>query len=261
MVAGRGSRMKGFEGNKTLLPLIPEKSPYEGRHLILLHIIDNLPAGPKALIVNHKKEDVIKASDGFDILYCEQPELNGTGGALFAASEFLTKQNSDHIIITMGDVPFVKKETYKALVEKLDKNSLMVLGFRPGDKKQYGILEINQGGVQRIIEWKFWRSYPKEKREELKICNSGIYAARKEDLLRYLSVLASRPQQIQKEVNGKVVELEEFFITDLIEYMAEDGLSVGYLIAEDENETMGIDDPSTLKKAQEIFKLPAARRL
>ena len=30
LAAGRGSRMKEFEGNKTLLPLIPEKTAFEG---------------------------------------------------------------------------------------------------------------------------------------------------------------------------------------------------------------------------------------
>ena len=54
---------------------------------------------------------------------------------------------------------------------------------------------------------------------------------------------------------------DNVIITDLIEYMVEDGLSVGCLIAEDENETMGIDDLFALKKAQEIFRQTAAGRL
>ncbi|MBW2248885.1 MAG: MobA-like NTP transferase domain containing protein, partial [Deltaproteobacteria bacterium] len=58
MAAGRGSRMTGYEGNKTLLPLWPGTSTFEGSHPILLHLLANLPAGQKALIVNHCKEDV-----------------------------------------------------------------------------------------------------------------------------------------------------------------------------------------------------------
>lgn len=254
MVAGRGSRMTGFEGNKTLLPLVPEKSPYEGRRPILRHILGNLPSGPKALIINHKKEDVIKAAKGFDLFYCEQPELNGTGGALIAARDFLEKQESNQLIITMGDVPFVQKETYRRLIEQLNNHSLMVLGFCPENKKQYGVLEIDKGRVQRIIEWKYWKTYSKEKQERLKVCNAGIYAARKSDLLQYLSVLALRPQKVHKQVDGKVLEIKEFFITDLIEDMVAGGLSVGYVIAQDETETMGIDDLAMLEKAQKIFQ-------
>lgn len=48
--------------------------------------------------------------------------------------------------------------------------------------------------------------------------------------------------------------IEEFFITDLIEFMVADGRTVGYLIAEDEYETMGIDDRDALQKAQALFK-------
>jgi bifunctional N-acetylglucosamine-1-phosphate-uridyltransferase/glucosamine-1-phosphate-acetyltransferase GlmU-like protein len=154
----------------------------------------------------------------------------------------------------MGDVPFVKKETYRRLIEQLDNHSLMVLGFCPKNKKQYGIFEIDKGRVQRIIEWKYWKTYSEEKQEKLNICNAGIYAARKSDLLRYLSILALRPQKVHKEVDGKLLELEEFFITDLVEYMVKDGLSVGYVIAQDETEAIGIDDLATLEKAQEVFQ-------
>ena len=51
-----------------------------------------------------------------------------------------------------------------------------------------------------------------------------------------------------------MVEVEEFFVTDLVELMHEDGLKVGCLVAEDENEVMGVDDVPSLIKAQEISK-------
>ena len=66
--------------------------------------------------------------------------------------------------------------------------------------------------------------------------------------------MASRPQIVHKEINGKTAAIEEFFFTDLIEYMVDDGQPVGYLLAEDESETMGIDDHASLQKAQAIFK-------
>ena len=254
MAAGRGSRMKEFDGNKTLLPLVPGKSPYEGSFPILLHILNSLPSGPKALIVNHRKTDVMEATRDFNITYCEQPVLNGTGGALLAARKFIETTPCDQLNITMGDVPFVQGKTYINLIEKLKDYSLAVLGFEPEDKKQYGILEIEVERVQRITEWKYWKNYPKETRDELKICNSGIYAARKKDLLPYLTILESRPRIVQKEISGKLVEFEEFFITDLIEYMSADGLAVGYEIAEDPVEMLGVDDIAALTNAQNIFR-------
>lgn len=252
--AGRGSRMKGFEGNKTLLPLIPKKSPFEGEEPILIHILNSLPAGPKTIVVNHKKEEVINATRPFGLTYCEQPLLNGTGGALLAAKDFIEGQKQEELIITMGDVPFVRKSTYVYLVKGLRKSSLVILGFQPADKKQYGVLEIDGEDVIRIIEWKYWRTYPKEQQEKLQICNSGIYAIRKKDLVPYLHILEKHPHIVVKEQNGKIVALQEYFITDLIEFMHRDGLRIGYVIAENENEVMGVDDLPSLIKAQNLFK-------
>jgi len=246
--------MEGFDGNKTLLPLVSSKSPFEGSHPILLHILDNLPPGPKAAVINYRKEDVIDATRSLGLSYYEQPLLNGTGGALIAARGFLEAQDYNRLIITMGDVPFVTSGTYLNLIEGLKHNSLMVLGFRPLDKKQYGVLEMDGMNVRRIIEWEYWRAYSKERQRQLQICNSGIYAARRNDLIQYLGILQKRPHTVRKERDGKMVEVEEFFITDLVELMHERGLKVGCVVAEDENEVMGVDDLQSLIKAQDIFK-------
>lgn len=253
LAAGRGSRMTGFDGNKTLLPLDPKDSPYSGSHPILLQILSNLPRGPKALVINYQKQAVIAATRGLHLTYCEQPALNGTGGGLLAARPFLESQNCNQVIITMGDVPFVKAPTYLALVKRLKVSSLAVLGFTPKHKKQYGVLETHETKVSKIIEWKYWRRYPEKKRQNFKICNAGIYAARRSELLHYLSVLVSRPHRVQKKIDGKLRDVEEYFITDLVEYMHQDGLPVGFTVSENEEEVMGVDDFLALKKAQRIF--------
>jgi len=253
LAAGRGSRMQGYRGAKTLLPLIPTDSPYSGKRPIILHIIDNLPPGPKAVVVNHRKEDVQKVTQHLDVVYCEQPVLNGTGGALLAARPFLEHQVCETLLITMGDVPFVAPGTYKALLSALDSHDLVVLGFKPEDKKQYGVLEIEENQVRRIVEWKYWKDFPEEKQRILPVCNSGIYAAKRVSLLQSLSVLASNPHVVQKEINGVVCDQEEFFITDLVEYLLRGGQSVGYIVARNEDEVMGVDDLSALQKAQKIY--------
>jgi bifunctional UDP-N-acetylglucosamine pyrophosphorylase/glucosamine-1-phosphate N-acetyltransferase len=190
---------------------------------------------------------------GTGAVYCEQPVLNGTGGAILSAGNFIASQPAPRVIITMGDVPFVKKSTYADLVDGLDSHDLMILGFSPTDKKQYGVLEIEQGQVRKITEWKFWKDYPPRQQDRLTVCNSGIYAARRSALLHYLPILASRPQIVQKEVNDRMTDIEEFFFTDLIEYMVQDGKRVGFHVVDDEVETMGIDDVTALEKAQAIF--------
>jgi bifunctional UDP-N-acetylglucosamine pyrophosphorylase/glucosamine-1-phosphate N-acetyltransferase len=247
--------MTGFEGNKTLLPLIPAGSSFEGDQPILLQILNRLPPGPKAAVVHHRKEDIIRVTQSLDLSYCEQPQLNGTGGALIAARGFLENLDSDRLIVTMGDVPLVRRTTYLKLVDGLRDHTLMILGFHPSDRKQYGVLEMGEMGVKRIIEWKYWKDYPAERQRELQICNSGIYAAGRTDLLHYLEILEEHPHIVRKERDGKMVEIEEYFITDLVEFMVADGLKAGCVVVEDENEVMGVDDLPSLTKAQEIFKM------
>lgn len=254
MAAGRGSRMKAFDGNKTLLPLVPGKSVFEGREPILVHVLRSLPAGGKAVIVHHRCEAVKAATQAFAPTYCHQPVLNGTGGALLAVRDFLEAQTCGRLLITMGDVPFVRQETYMKLVDGLDTHHMVALGFTPADKKQYGLLETERDRVQKITEWKYWRDYPEARKASLGVCNAGIYAARREVLIRYLSVLESRPQSVEKERDGRMTTIHEYFLTDIIEYMNADGLSVGFVLAGDEMETMGVDDPEALEKAQSYYR-------
>jgi len=254
LAAGRGSRMKGFEGNKTLLPLVPEESPFRGREPILLHILRSLPSGPRAIVVHHDKEAVTQVTAAFGVIYCHQPVLNGTGGALLAARDFLRGITSENVILTMGDIPLVRPHTYLRMIDELKKHHMVILGFKPADRKQYGVLETNGKQVRRIIEWKYWKDFAREVRDALRLCNSGIYAAKREAILRSLDRLASSPHVVQKEINGRWNRVEEYFITDLVEYMHEDGLPVGYIQAEDEYEVMGVDDISALQKAQQIYR-------
>ena len=252
--AGRGSRMKGFDGNKTLLPLVPARSSFEGSRPILLHILVSLPPGPKALVIHHRKEEVMECTRDLGLTYCLQPALNGTGGALLSAGEFIQNGVHDRLIITMGDVPFVRKDTYLGLVRALRAYHLVVLGFVPQDRRQYGVLEVDGDRVRRITEWKYWSTYPEARQKSLRICNSGIYATRTRSLLPYLQVLRNNPHRVLKEREGRMTEIEEFFITDLMEWMDRDGLRVGYALAGDEVEVMGIDDLASLQRAQEYFK-------
>jgi bifunctional UDP-N-acetylglucosamine pyrophosphorylase/glucosamine-1-phosphate N-acetyltransferase len=254
LAAGRGSRMREFGGNKTLLPLIPGESPYRGREPILLHILQSLPPGPKALVVHHNEQEVLRATRGMGLTYCHQPTLNGTGGALLAARDFLREIMTENTILTMGDIPLVLPDTYLRLASELEKVRMVILGFQPVDKKQYGILDISGNQVKRIIEWKYWKDFSEETRDALRLCNSGIYAVTRKILLPYLDRLASSPHLVLKEIRGTRQQVEEYFITDLVEYLDRDGIPVGYIKAEDEREVMGVDDLPALKGAQQIYR-------
>lgn len=248
--AGRGSRMKGYNGNKTLLPLIPAKTPYDGSRPMLFEVLDNLPAGDKGIVVNYRAEDVIEATAHLRVTHINQPVTNGTGGALIAARDFIKKVQQQYVIVTMGDVPLIRHRTYQRLLMKLHENNMVVVGFRPKDKAQYGALEIEKEKVKRITEWKYWKNYPLQTQQNLLIFNSGIYGLRRKTLLQYISLLMKDPHMVEKEQDGHKVVIEEFFITDLAELISKDGLDVGYIVVDDEKEVMGVDNDSALIEAQ-----------
>jgi bifunctional UDP-N-acetylglucosamine pyrophosphorylase/glucosamine-1-phosphate N-acetyltransferase len=251
--AGYGSRIKGFFGNKTLLPLLPGSNPFEGECPIIFEIVKNLPKGPKALVIHHKKEEVIKVTHDLGVYYCDQPIPNGTGGALIAAQEFLEHTDQEYCIITMGDIPLVTETTYHSLLHHCKDQDFIVLGFTPKERAQYGIVEIENEEVQRITEWKYWKDYPLEMQRRFEVFNSGIYAARRSALLTYLEKLKGRPHQVEKERDGRMIVVDEYFITDLVELMSNDGRKVGFSLVDEEQEVMGIDTRDDLVLAQALF--------
>jgi len=253
MAAGRGSRMQGYRGNKTLLPLVPSDDPFQGSNPILSHIIGQLPSGPKAVVVHHCEREVRQATRTMQLAYFRQPELNGTGGAILAARSFIESTDCEKVLITMGDVPFISADTYQRLVDSLRSAAMAVLGFRPGDRKQYGLLETKGARVARITEWKYWRDYSHQRLQALNVCNAGIYAARKNALLHCLDLLSQRPQTVVKEIKGVKTAFEEYFITDLVEYLNADGLIVEWVETTHTDEAMGVDDVESLGKAQTLY--------
>ncbi len=252
--AGKGSRMKGYEGNKTLLPLISEASLYNGRRPLLIEVLENLPPGPKGIVVHHFAEQVREAAADHAAEFIFQPETNGTGGALLAATSFLQSVVHEKTIITMGDVPLIRSATYDKLVGQLSKNDLAVLAFNPDDKAQYGLLEFDGDRVKKIVEWKYWRSYPADRQGVLRFCNAGVYAAKRSVLLEYMAQLAGKPHHVQKKWGDRQVTVEEFFLTDLIELMSMDGRRVGMVIA-DVAEVTGVDTPEALKYVQHQYAM------
>lgn len=254
LAAGKGSRMLEFDGNKTLLPLVPGPSVYLGERPMLLEVLDNLPAGPKGIVVHHCAEAVRATTSHLAVEYLLQPATNGTGGAVLAARPFLESVNCDRVIITMGDVPLIQTATYEHLLQGLEEgNHLMVLAFEPADRAQYGLLETTGNQVQRITEWKYWRGYPAERQAGLRWCNAGVYAARRASLSHCLKRLAQRPHRVQKQRDGGWETIEEYFLTDLVELFSADGLGVGFVVANEE-EVMGVDTPEALRRAQAVYQ-------
>lgn len=253
LAAGKGSRMRGYDGNKTLLPLLPRaRNPYEGSHPILVEVLENLPPGPKGIVVHHRAEDVRRETSSMDCTYIFQPVTDGTGGAVLAARPFLKNLEEKAIIITMGDVPLIRRQTYARLLQGLEAAHMNVLAFHPEDSAQYGKLDVQEKRVQRIVEWQYWRSMQGQMQQAP--CNAGVYAVDRSALLEGLDILAQRPHDVRKQRDGRWVVIQEYFLTDLVEIFNAQGLTVTLTMAEPW-EVMGVDTPKALAEVQKIYRL------
>ncbi len=250
--AGRGTRMTGYSGNKTLLPLIPEKSRYEGARPLIREVLDNLPAGPRGIVVNYRAEEIRRVTEGPEISFVYQPVTNGTGGALLAARSFLNSADADRVIITMGDVPLIRPATYYRLLDLLGRYELALLAFENKDRAQYGMIEMEGGRVTGIVEWKYWKDFPLERQSRLRYCNAGVYAAKKTTLLNCMDKLERRPHDVMKQQGGQWLTIKEYFLTDIVEMMSRDGLPVGITLASEE-EVIGVDTPESLAAVQKLY--------
>jgi len=250
--AGRGTRMTGYGGNKTLLPLIPEKSRYQGARPLIREVLDNLPAGPKAIVVNFLAEEVRRATEGQEISYVHQPETNGTGGALLAARAFLNSTDADRVLITMGDIPLIRSATYRGLLDMVGRYDLMLLACENKDRAQYGMIEMEGRRVTGIVEWKYWKDFPLERQNRLRYCNAGVYAAMKTTLLSYMDRMEKKPHDVIKQHDGEWLTIKEYFLTDIAEMMSQDGLPVGITLASEE-EVIGVDTPESLEAVQRLY--------
>ncbi|SFM99563.1 NTP transferase domain-containing protein [Thermodesulforhabdus norvegica] len=254
LAAGRGTRMKGFLNNKTLLPLLPGTSIFDGSRPFIKEIISQVPKGRVAIVVHHDAETVKETLKEEKVVYIYQPELNGTGGALLASREFLEKVETKYVLITMGDVPLVRSHTYRRLIKHIDATGFeaALIAFRPSDPKQYGRLLTEGEKVKRIVEWQYWKDLSKSDLEMMNLCNAGIYALRRGELLACCNELFDRYHSVKKNIDGTWREIKEYFLTDLVEIMNEKGMNFGF-IEVPEWEVIGADTPEALRKIQALY--------
>ena len=72
--------------------------------------------------------------------------------------------------------------------------------------------------------------------------------------MKYLPALKNMPHYVEKLRDEQRILIEEYFITDLIKLMADDGLTIGFNMVENANEVMGIDTEEDLITAQKFYR-------
>ena len=230
LAAGKGTRMKS-DLHKVLHPIA-------GRAM-LDHLLESVAAlGPSrtVLVAGHGREQLERATAGRATIAVQEPQL-GTGHAVQQAEAALAGFAGD-VLILYGDVPFVRAETLRAMLERLhagDAPAVVVLGFEPGEPGHYGrVIAGDDGRIARMVEYKD----ASEDERACRLCNSGLMAVRAADLFDLLSRVGNDNAQ------------GEYYLVDIVNIARDEGRASAVVVTDRPDEVVGINSRAELAAAE-----------
>ncbi len=228
MAAGKGKRMKSN------LPKVLHNLAGKPILNYVLDTVDQLEAKRKILIVGYKS-DKIRELIGDKIEYVKQKEQLGTAHAVLQTKRLLS-DFIGNVLILSGDVPFLTVKTLKKLLKYHQANNFCctVVSAILKNPKCYGrIVRDKEGKIKRIVE-DIDLSADKKKITEI---NSGIYCFNKDKLFQVLEKITTDNKQ------------GEYYLTDTVEILLGEGLTIGNIIVKDYSEISGINNRLDLADA------------
>lgn len=230
LAAGQGKRMH------SLLPKVLQ--PLAGRPL-LQHVIDtSFQSGCEdvCVVYGHGGEVVPAAFEGQNIRWALQAEQLGTGHAVQQAIPDTPEENL--ALILYGDVPLLRAQTLKRLLDCCGENDCAVLTVDMDNPLGYGRIIRQGGNVIRNVEEKDATD------EELAIreINSGVMACPAGKLKDWLARIDNDNSQ------------GEYYLTDVIALAVDDGCVVHGVKADSWVEVMGINDKKQLAEAERALQ-------
>jgi len=232
LAAGQGTRMKS-DLPKVLHPVC-------GSPLIqhALDVAKQISTEEPVVIVGHGA-DKVRAYIG-DAAQCvlQEPRL-GTGHAVMQA-EPLLRGKSDYVVVTMADMPLLRSETLKMLVDKQQNNSgpITLLTTFADNPRGFGrIVRRPDGSVAAIVE----EAQATPEQLAIKELNVGAYCFSADWLWDALP-------RIQLSPKG------EYYLTDTVELAVRDGLQVQAVVLDDPSEAIGINTRVHLAEAETLMR-------
>lgn len=234
LAAGKGTRMKS---NKSKLV-----HKIYGKELVkrVVETAKRSDIEEVIAVVGYKREQV-QLVLGESVEYAYQEEMLGTGHAVLQAEEYL-KNKHGKVVVLNGDVPIIRPETIKGLVEKSIQNKeyATLLTAIYNNSTGYGRIMRDVGGnIKEIVEEKD----ATEEQKRIKEINAGIYCFDIQELLKALKEL--KPDNSQGEL----------YLTDVVKIMNEKGLKTGAVIVEDNTEILGVNDRMQLELLTKVLKM------
>ncbi|HEY9809991.1 MAG TPA: bifunctional UDP-N-acetylglucosamine diphosphorylase/glucosamine-1-phosphate N-acetyltransferase GlmU [Halomicronema sp.] len=231
LAAGRGTRMKSdlpkvlhSLGGRTLVERVLNSclSVEPSRHLV---------------IVGYGSEKVKQSLNHWaGIEFVEQTSQKGTGHAVQQIIPYMQGFEGD-ILVLNGDVPLLRKETIKMLLEthRHHGNAATLLTAQLPDPKGYGrVFCDSQNVLKEIVEDRDCSPAQKQNRR----INAGVYCFRWSALAEVLPKLSANNDQ------------NEYYLTDAVNYLD----PVRVVDVEDYQEILGVNDRKQLATAYKILQ-------
>ena len=233
LAAGKGTRMKSA---------LPKVLHRVGGKSMLQHVLDaaNKAGSEKNIVVVGFGGQTVKEAIGSQAEFVVQEEQLGTGHAVMQAEQLL-KEFDGTVMVLCGDTPLLQGDLIAKLYNehKQAGAKATVLTAKMPDATGYGrIIRTANGAVRKIVEQKDASA------EELLVdeVNSGIYCFECAALFESLAKLNCNNAQ------------GEYYLTDVLEILGKENEKVWAVIADDYEQTLGINSRVQLAGAEHILR-------
>lgn len=233
LAAGQGTRMKSSLP-KVLHPLCGKP--------MLWHVLEALKSAATekpVVIVGHGSEEVTGYLGDSALTVLQEPQL-GTGHAAMQA-EAVLKGKTDYVIVTYADMPLLRGESFKRLVEtqRLNPGPFSLLTVVADDPRGFGrIVRKEDGTVEAIVE-EYVATLEQQQIREL---NVGAYCFTANWLWEALHRIPKNPKK------------GEYYLTDIVEIAVKDNVPVQAVVHDDFIETIGINTRVHLSEAEAALR-------
>ena len=232
LAAGQGTRMHS-KTPKVLHPL-------HGRPLASYSIdaAQEATGNKPVLIIGHGQDEVRQVFRETVDYIIQEPQL-GTGHAVLQAKSKL-EGKSNLVLVTYADMPLIKPESLRQLVDaqRSHRGPVTMLTVIAENPRGFGrVVRAEEGQVLCVVE----EAQATPEQLEIQELNSGVYCFEAAWLWQAL-------EKIQLSPKG------EYYLTDLIGIATSEGKPVQALIAENNEELVGINTRVHLAEAGIILR-------
>ena len=232
LAAGQGTRLK------SALPKVLHRlggQPLVRHALTAAQAVTN---GPLVLVVGHGA-DQVRAELGAAVQYAEQAPPQGTGHAVQQAAPLL-RGRCARVLVTYADMPLLRPETLRALVDaqRFNAGPVSLLTIDAPQLRDFGrVVRDGFGKVRAIVEAA--QATPEE--QGLTERNAGAYCFEADWLWDHLPRLPLSPKG-------------EYYLTDIVALAVAGGGEIATVATTDEVEVTGINTRAQLAEAEAALR-------